>query len=418
MTTTVGDRAVAARGAVSALFFVNGFVFANVVPRYPEIKADLALSNAAFGTAVAAMPLGALLLGLLASPLIRRFGSGPTAVVSLALMGANVVLIGTAPSYLLLCAALFMAGSLDAVTDVAMNAHGLRVQRLYGRSINNAFHGIWSVGAVLGGLAGAGAAQAALPLRWHLGATAVLAVAATLAASRFLLPGAEDTERAPADDGAARSRPRPGWAVARTLAALGLVAASAAVIEDSGATWGAVYLQTELMAIPLVGGLAFAALQGMQTVGRLLGDLVVRRIGYRATARLGGSLVTVGMGVALLWPSVPSTIAGFGCAGLGIATLIPSAYHAADEIPGLWPGAGLTVTAFLCRIGFLASPPVVGLIADATSIRLGLLVVPAAGLLVLLSAGVLDAGPAASAAPRAYPPTVIPPAGGPPIAAP
>ncbi|MDT0317309.1 MFS transporter [Streptomyces millisiae] len=393
--TIPGTRPVRARVAVFALFFTNGFVFSNVVPRYPEIKAELGLSNAALGTAIAAMPLGALVLGLTAGPLIRRFGSARTAVISQLLMGVNIVLVGTAPGYAVLCAAIFVAGSLDAVNDVAMNAHGMRVQRRYGRSILNAFHGLWSVGAVLGGVAGAAAAQFELALALHLGLVGAVTLASALVSSRFLLPGPDDTERDPATAPAAAGGGGGGRAWLRrpvlvAFAVLGLMTAATTVVEDAPSSWGAVYLRSELAAGPFVGGLAFMALQGTQTVGRLLGDRVVQRLGDRATARIGGVLVTGGMGAALLWPSVPSTVVGFGLAGLGIATLIPAALHAADEVPGLWPGAGISVAAFLLRIGFLVSPPVVGLIADAHSIRLGLAVVPVAGLVILATARVLD----------------------------
>lgn len=399
---TATGRPVRARCAVAALFFTNGFLFANVVPRYPEIKAELGLSNAALGTAIAAMPLGALVLGLAASPLIKRYGSARTAVVSQLLMGVNILLIGTAPDFAVLCLGLFLAGSLDSVTDVAMNAHGLRVQRRYGRSILNSFHGLWSVGAVVGGIAGASAAQLGLSLAIHLAIVGALAVASALTSSRFLLPGPEDAERAPtvaagadaagADAAGAASGAR-SWLrrpVLTAFALLGLMTAATAVIEDAPASWGSNYLQNELGSSPFVGGLAFMALQGTQTVARLCGDQVVRRLGDRATARIGGLLVLVGMGVALLWPSVPTTVLGFGLCGIGIATLIPAAFHAADEIPGLWPGAGITVAAFLLRVGFLVSPPVIGLIADAESIRLGLVLVPVAGLAILATSGTLD----------------------------
>ena len=73
---------------------------------------------------------------------------------------------------LMLAAALFMAGACDAVTDVAQNAHGLRVQRLYGRSIVNSLHGVWSIGAVLGGLMGSAAVGLSLPLHLHKNASA------------------------------------------------------------------------------------------------------------------------------------------------------------------------------------------------------------------------------------------------------
>ena len=78
-------RAVAqdrrARVAVAALFLTNGAIFANLLPRYPEIKADLHLSNAVYGAAIAAFSAGALVAGLAAATLIRRYRSSRVAVV-------------------------------------------------------------------------------------------------------------------------------------------------------------------------------------------------------------------------------------------------------------------------------------------------------------------------------------------------
>jgi hypothetical protein len=141
-----------------------------------------------------------------------------------------------------------------------------------------------------------------------------------------------------------------------------------------------------------VASLGFIALQGLQFAGRLLGDPLVDRFGQQAVARTGGVVVLAGMGSALAWPSIIGSIAGFGVAGLGIATLIPAAMHGADQLPGLAPGTGLTIVSWLLRLGFLVSPPLVGAVADATSLRVGLLIVPLAGVLVVLFAGVLSTG--------------------------
>jgi MFS family permease len=107
-------------------------------------------------------------------------------------------------------------------------------------------------------------------------------------------------------------------------------------------------------------------------------------------AGVGGVIAAVGMGLALAFPSIPGTILGFAALGFGIATLIPAAMHAADELPGLRRGAGLTILSWLLRVGFLLSPPFVGFIADQESLRLGLLVAPAAGLVAVLLCGALD----------------------------
>lgn len=151
-----------ARLAMSVLFLSNGALFANLLPRYPAVKDGLDLSNAAFG---AAFPLGALIAGLAAASLIRRFYSSRVAVVGTILNGTGVLLAGVTSNWAKLAAALFLGGAVDAFTDVAQNSHGLRVQRPYGRSILNSFHAVWSVGAALGGLLGR--AAAGCPVSWR-----------------------------------------------------------------------------------------------------------------------------------------------------------------------------------------------------------------------------------------------------------
>lgn len=90
------------------------------------------------------------------------------------------------------------------------------------------------------------------------------------------------------------------------------------------------------------------------------------------------------MGLALAVPSLATTLVGFALAGLGVATLIPAVMHAADELPGLPHGVGLTVVSWLLRVGFLVSPMVVGLVADAAGLRVALLGVVLAGLVVVV----------------------------------
>ncbi|MGC5016814.1 MFS transporter [Streptosporangium sp. DT93] len=390
-----------ARAAVAALFLTNGAVFFNVVPRYPEIKADLGLSNVVFGTALAGYPIGALLAGLLAGAAIRRFRSARVASFGIVVSTIATLAVSVAPGWAALGAVLFVAGALDSVVDVAQNTHGLRVQRLYGRSIVNSLHGLWSVGAVLGGLMGSAAAGLRVPLAIHLSVSAVLFGAVALVAYRFLLPGPEDAERPaearePAADGRAAVPPAgsgvrralTGSAV-RMLAALGVLAACGALVEDAGASWGAIYLSGDLGTGAATAGLAVVALQTAMTVGRLTGDRVVDRFGQRTVVRAGAVVAAAGMGAALAVPSVPATLAGFALAGLGVATLVPAAMHTADELPGLPDGTGLTVVSWLLRGGFLLSPPLVGLVADLVGLRVGLLSVVLAGLVTAVLAGVL-----------------------------
>jgi MFS family permease len=380
-----------ARSAVAACFFLNAVFYAGLVPRLPELKAHLGLSSTALGTALAALPLGALLAALSSAAFIRRFGSGRAASYGLALLGVTVGMVSVAPNWLGLAAALLVTGALDAIVDVAQNAHGLRVQRLYQRSILNSFHGVWSIGAVAGGLLGSAAAGLGVPLAAHLAGSAVVFGAVALVASRAMLPGRDEPE--PAAEEVPRERPRRRAAVP-ALAALGVLATCGAFVEDAGSSWSALYLRTELAAGAAIAGLGFVALSVAMTVGRLTGDRVIDRFGQRRVVRIGGALTAAGMGLALALPSVPTTLIGFALAGLGVATLVPAVYQAADELPGLPHGMGLAVINWLLRIGFLLSPPLIGALADATSLRVALLTVVLAGVGALALGRALRGRPA------------------------
>ena len=401
MSSTPSPAARRARGAVAVLFFTNGALFANVVPRYPDLKAELGLSNAALGSAVAAYGLGALVVGTVAGVLVSRWGSVRVAPVTTVAIAANLVLLGLAPSWVALATALFAAGSLDAIADVASNSHGMRVERRYGRSILNSLHGLWSVGAVVGGAMGAAAAGLGLAVGWHLAISGALFATLALGASRFLLPGLDDTERsASADQPPGRRRRLGRLGLARRAVALGTVAALAQVMEDTGGTWGVVYLREDLGAAAAVSGLGFVALQAFQTLGRLLGDRAVTRYGDRAVARAGTTLAGGAMVAALAMPATASTVLALGVVGLGIGTLIPASMRTADNLPGLPPGVGLTVAGTVNRIAMLAAPPLIGIIADGYGLRAGLLVIPLAAALVLLLAQVLPPSPVHRAAVR------------------
>ncbi|MFJ8858125.1 MFS transporter [Streptomyces sp. NPDC102451] len=385
-----------ARVAVAVLFFTNGALFANLLPRYPQIKADLGMSSTVYGLAVAAFPAGAIAAGLAAGVAVRRLGSARAAVLGTLLTGAGILAAGLADSVVLFAGALFLAGAMDAVTDVAQNAHGLRVQRRYGRSIINSFHAIWSIGAVAGGSMAAAAIALGLSRGQHLTVSALVFAAAACVALRYCLSGPEsesgpvpDTDRRAVRAAGPETR---GRRTAYVLAALVLIATAGTLVEDAGSSWATLYLSGSLHAAVTLAAFGYIALVGAQFIGRIIGDRLVDRFGQRTVARAGGLITAVGMGLALAAPSVPGTILGFAAAGFGVATLVPAAMQEADELPGLKPGSGLAIVSWLMRLGFLASPPIVGLVTDATSLRVGLLVVPLAGVLALLLAGALRNG--------------------------
>lgn len=410
----MADAVRRARYAVGATFAINGLTFANLVPRYPEIVAELGLTNASFGAAVAAWPLGALLSGLLAGVAVTRWTSRRVIIGASLAMLVLMALVGWTSTWLGLAAVFLCVGLVDALIDIANNAQGLWVQRRLGTSIITGLHGLWSVGAVAGGLIGSLFAGLGLPIRWHLLITGVMLAAALLVASRWLLVGHEPVSmrhdhRATHDHQDAQdhaddhdhsaghdqqpSRPRFSAGVIVRLLLIGLVGLAGAAGEDAGNTWGALYLTGSLGATAAVGGAAFVAMQTTMIIGRFAGDPLVNRWGPCNVSRAGGVLTVLGLSLVMVLPTVTWAAIGFGVVGLGIAVLIPLTMHAADELPGLPRGFGLAASGWMMRVGFLLTPPLIGIIADQVGLRWAFVLPAVLGVVSIACAGLLASAP-------------------------
>ena len=365
---------VRARAGVCLVFLANGLGFANLVPRFPEIVAALGLSKSAFGQAVAAVGVGALVAGLAASWLISRLTSAKVAslgmlVVALALLGA-----GLARSWLVLAVCLLVVGGTDSIVDVAQNAHGLRVQRRWGASIVTSFHASWSLGAVLGAAMGQALAGAGVGVGTHMVLTAVVLLVLSTGPllAGWFLPGYDRADREPDEikefDNAPQVRSATSSRRVRpvtilVLLVVGLVCAASMFPEDVAMNWSSLLLSEQGASAGHVG-LGLVALQGTMIVGRLVGDRIIDAVGQRAVIAWGGALVTLGMSIALLASSVPGTLLGMAISGAGCAVAVPVTYSAADDVEGLPPGLGLTIVSWLARLAGLLAPPVVGRLAD------------------------------------------------------
>lgn len=433
------ERLRRARLGAALLFLVNGAVFANLLPRLPQIKDAFELSNSVYGFVVIAFPLGSLLAGTAPAPIMRRWGSGRTAVMGSVAIALMILLAGVSGGIgggLLVLLAyivpLMLAGMLDAITDTAQNAQALDVQRAMGRSILNSMHALWSLGSVIGGLMGTAALALQVPLAVHLAISGILfSAVAVFAGTRVLTmeevarvrPLAESSAQQdalpadgpePAQDlpglseqdapgvAAAAHEPSSGAASAATaspgsagparravlmLLLISVVSITGVMVEDLGQNWSALYLSQVLEASATMAGLGLVALMCAQFIGRLLGDRMVDRLGHVTMARLGAVGIAAGLGLVVAAPAPAAAVAGFFLAGLGPATLVPSAYHAADLVPGLRPGTGLAVVSWLMRGAFLSLSPFVGVVSDALGLRLAFLVIPVAAVLAVLAAG-------------------------------
>lgn len=373
--------------AVVLLFAVNGLLPAAWIARLVEIQQDAGLSDAALGLVLSSGAAGGLALGLLAGPLAARWGSGRVAVVSFVGMALVTMPLGWLSSAWLLALSLFVIFGLDAVMDATMNAHAVRVQKAYGRSILNSFHAWWSLGAV----AGSGLAAITAALGWALGpyllVLSVLLLTVAVLAGAWTLPGADPHSHRdePAKDPSAESTtsaPSRGAVLRWAVLALGMFIMLAVTVEDVPSRWSSVYLADAGATGGLVS-MGLVAFTAAMALGRFVGDRFVDRWGEVAVTRWGMGISALVLGGALVQGSVAAYLLACLVVGFGVATLFPSAIHAAAHLPGLRPATGVAVVSWVSRAGFLVAPVVVGLVASSAGIGLGV------GLAVLAAAGLV-----------------------------
>jgi fucose permease len=348
----------AARGrwAVAAMFLVNGFLVGSWAPQIPVFLIRLGITEFTLGLLILGFGIGALVAMPVSGYLIGRLGSRLTTQGFSAAASFGLLAVILAPNVPWAAVALVAFGGVIGGMDVAMNANAVAVERRLGRAIMSSSHGFWSLGGFAGGALGGFA------IEW-LGAAghALLVTVAALAVVLAVLPALDGETRPEAHQRRAFAMPRQP-----AVYLLGVIALFCMIPEGAVLDWAALYLRQELGSSIAAAGFAFAAFSGTMALMRFLGDGVRNRFGAVATMRVSSLIAAAGLLVAGLAPNAVLAIAGFAVSGLGIANMVPIAFSAAGNQPGLSPGAGLSIATSMGYSGILVAPSAIGFVAERT----------------------------------------------------
>ncbi|BBL79525.1 MFS transporter [Rubrobacter xylanophilus] len=363
-----------------AVFFLNGVLVASWFVRIPAVQERLDLGEGLLGVALLGSAAGALAAMPATGWLISRLGSRPVVLGAGLCLCAALLLPALAPNLLALTLSLAALGASNGALDVSMNAHGVAVEKNYGRPILSSFHAAFSLGGLTGSALGGLAAARGVGVLHHFLAVSALALLAFAPAFLAMLPASAD---AGSGGGPAFRRPT------RALAGLGVVAFCVLLGEGAMADWSAVYLDDTLGTGPGLAAAGYAAFSVAMTAGRLAGDRLNRRFGPAAVVRSGGALAAFGLGASLAAVHPLAALAGFACAGLGFSAVFPAALSAAGHSPDMPPGSAIAAVSTAGYLGFLVGPPAIGFLAELAGLGGALyLVVALSATIALLSGAV------------------------------
>ncbi len=378
------------RAAITAVFFVNGALFATWASRIPALSDRAHTSAGTLGLCLLAPATAAVF----AMPLVSRFlpGRSSRAFCRAAVAGLMLALLlpALAHSVAALALTLLLVGVANSSLDLVMNAQGVSVERMLGRPILSSLHAAFS----FGGFAGAGLGALAASL--HVAPLPHFAFAALLFGAVGLLA----TERLPRhDDDADADAPALRWRrLPARLVLLGVACFFCLMAEGGASDWSAKLVRDNLAGTAALGAIAYAVFSVAMGSGRLLADRLWARWGASGLLRRSGILAAGGFAAGLAAGTVPAAIVGFAALGLGLAGVVPTLFRSGAEHPGVSTGPALAAVSSLGYLGFLAGPPIVGGLAALSSLRVACGVLVLAGAVVILLAPVADPGPGRRAA--------------------
>ena len=347
------------RRGVSIFFFLHGLCFASWASRIPTIQAELNLSASSLGTILFALPLGFFISLAFAGWLIAKIGSKKAVVLSSMLYSLSLVGIGLSTSPLQVAASLLLFGFFANMLNISVNTQAVAVEELYQKRLMATFHGLWSVAGFAGAALGTWMiGKSVSPLQHFI--FVCLFVLVGIAISAFYL-----VEKDKKTDKKSPILALPD----KSLLGLGLIAFCSMMVEGAMFDWSGVYFMNVIKVNSELTGIGYTTFMVAMAGMRFLADGLAGRFGLRWILQTSGMLATIGLLLAVVLPQLVPSLIGFLLIGMGVSSVVPMVYSAAGKSKTMSAGMAITAVSSLGFMGFLIGPPLMGFIADASSLR-------------------------------------------------
>ncbi|MBJ6640858.1 MFS transporter [Streptomyces sp. DHE7-1] len=365
-----------AKWSIAALFCFLGLQYATWAARLPALKARLDLGAGEVGLLLMACGAGAAASFPLVAHLMRKVGSRRLSLASALCLTALLAALSVVPDYPLALLVVCADGVAVGCLNVAMNAQGAALEAAHGRTAMSQLHATFSAGLLAAALLASGVTALTPSVPAHFAVAAALLLLLLAAARRGLLPHPDPGPGTPD-----RKRSRLARPAGRTLL-MGCAMAFGTITEGAMNDWSTLYLKDVVRASSTVAPLGIAVVSAMMLLARVRADRWRDRWGDARVVRTGSAVAGLGLALALAAGGVLPTLLGFACVGLGAAAVTPCVYVAAA---GRGPDA-LSLVAAMGTTGLLAGPALIGFVAGAGGLTLGMATVAASALTVTLAA--------------------------------
>jgi MFS family permease len=364
------------RIAVSAFFYSNGLCFSSWASRIPQIKENLMLSDGQLGLILLGLPLGSLLSLLPSGFLVERFGSKILLLIA-AIMHATILpLIGLSPNIWVLAIVVFFFGMAGNFFNITMNTQAVSVEAKYGRTIMASFHGLWSIAGFSGAAIGALMISLNIIPFYHFIVVSGIAFLILTVSFSYLVPDYSKKK----SQGLVFVKPD------KTLLLIGIIAFCGMLCEGCMFDWSGVYFQKVVLAESGMVAAGFTSFMSTMALGRFFSDKITNHIGGRKMFMISGIMISIGLLLSVIFPTLIFAVIGFFIVGAGVASVIPLTFSYAGKSTKLSTGVAIALVATIGTFGFLIGPALIGFISEAINLRASFTLVAIMGIMISLLA--------------------------------
>lgn len=368
-----------ARIAVTILFFFFGGSSASWASRIPTIKEAFGVTDSAWGFVLLYLSIGTLITLPFAGKLVEKLGSKKATILFLITYLVLLVGIGYWDVLWQLKINLVMFGALGNITNIAINTQAINVSKAYKGQIIGSLHGTWSIGGFAASWLGAEMISNHVPPIEHFIYYSSVGIIVSLLLFRFLIPDSVVKRESPI-----KNKKLKFQMPDKNLAFLGVLAFLSMVAEGTMTDWASEYMKHITNAPIELIGYGLTAYMFAMASGRFISDYTVRKYGEHKTLVVCGLLISIGLGIAVLFPTVYTTIIAFMIVGFGVSAVVPMVYNLAGHSKTMPPQQALTLITSIGFIGFFLGPPVIGFIAEHFTLKTAFAIIAFFGIAITI----------------------------------
>ncbi len=359
------------RISLSTYFLLSGICFSSWASRIPTIKDNFNFSEEQLGNLLMVMPASAIIGIPLSGWLVAKYDSRIPQQFAYIIFAISLFLIGISNSLSFLIFSLILFAVSVRVLNISINTQSISLQEKFEKRIVGSFHGLWSIGGVVGVLFTTLMLQLNISIEVHFLMVAIFTLISIFIAYPYLIKNDK------AKEGNTFKLGKPN----KYIMLLGLMLFLAAICEGGMYDWNGVYFKDVVNEEVFTYG--YLLFMICMSIYRLAIDKLIDSLGMKKLYFISAIFIMSGVLIAVMVPEFWPALLGFCLVGIGVSGLFPMTFILAGKAKKYAIGIVISIVGTYATVGMFLGPPLIGYLAEIFGLQKAFIVFVIAGFLFI-----------------------------------